>query len=156
MLKGFCASRAVTVAVGAATPEAQHLLKVTEDVLDAAIHQIGTGVRWSNVATLIQSTVESNGYNVVREYVGHGIGRQLIEEPRVPNYPLRQLPGEGLFLKPGMTFTVEPMIICGRREIQLAENGCTVLTCDGSLSAHARHTVAVTEEGVDVLTRDHQ
>ena len=152
-LGGYCASRAITVPVGLVDAEQQRLLRVTEETLALAVSQIVPGRAWSEVARQIQQHVESNGYNVVREFVGHGIGTVPLEDPKVPNF-VGPAPFRGDFiLRPGMTFTVEPMILSGRRDVALLEDGWTVVAEDGMPSAHVRHTVAVTTSGADVLTR---
>jgi methionyl aminopeptidase len=148
-LHGHCASRAVTIPVGSIAPDRQRLLKTAEDALALAVEQIRPGRPWSEVARLIQHSVEGSGYNVVREFVGHGIGRQALEDPMVPNV----VTGRGDFvLRPGITLTVEPMVLSGGRGITLLGDGWTVVAEDGMPSAHVRHTVAVSPEGADVLT----
>ncbi len=149
---GYCADLAVTVPVGTISPAAQKLLDVTRETLDLAIQNIKPGRRWSNIARLMQHHVESHGYSVVREFVGHGIGRDMHEEPKVPNFVTsEQLRGD-FELRPGMTLAVEPMVVAGRRDVRQLEDKWTVVTEDGRSAAHFEHTIAVTREGVDVLT----
>ncbi len=151
-LDGYCADLAVTVPVGKITPAAQKLLDVTSATLDLAIAQMKPGRKWSNIARLMQHHVESHGYSVVREFVGHGIGRDMHEDPKVPNFvTFEQLRGD-FELRPGMTLAVEPMVVAGRREVRQLSDNWTVVTDDGRSAAHFEHTVAVTREGVEILT----
>lgn len=149
---GYCADTATTVAVGSIPPPIQKLLDVTADTLSIAVKQIKPGKKWSDIARLMQYNVESHGFNVVREFVGHGVGRSMHEDPKVPNFvTAEQLRGD-FKLRPGMTFAVEPMVVMGRREVRQLPDGWTIVTEDGSPAAHFEHTVAVTETGADVLT----
>jgi methionyl aminopeptidase len=149
---GFCADNATTVPVGKVSPQVQKLLDVTADTLAIAIKQIKPGKKWSDIARLMQYNVESHGFNVVREFVGHGVGRSMHEDPKVPNFvTAEQLRGD-FKLRPGMTFAVEPMVVLGRRDVRQLPDGWTIVTEDGSPAAHFEHTVAVTELGADVLT----
>lgn len=151
-LEGFCADTAVTVGVGPISPALQKLLDVTKESLDLALTNMRPGRKWSDIARLIQHFVEKNGYNVVREFVGHGIGRGMHEDPKVPNFvTAEQLTGDFL-LRRGMTLAVEPMVVAGRRDVDLYRDGWTVFTVDRMPAAHFEHTVAVTDTGVDVLT----
>lgn len=151
-LNGYCADTCATVAVGQAPPLAQKLLDVTKETLAMAVENIRPGRRWSEVARVIQRHVEGNGFSVVREFVGHGIGRQMHEDPKVPNF----VTGEGLRgdfeLRPGMTLAVEPMVVAGKRDVKSLKDNWTMVTVDGKPACHFEHTVAVTEVGVDVLT----
>jgi len=151
-LGGFCCDTATTVAVGRISPLAQKLLDVTRQTLTLAIQNMKPGRKWSQVARLMQHYVESNGFSVVREFVGHGIGRSMHEDPKVPNFvTFEQLRGD-FELRPGMTLAVEPMVVAGKREVRLLEDQWTVVTEDRKPAAHYEHTVAITREGVDVLT----
>jgi len=151
-LDGYCADTATTVGVGEISPGLQRLLNVTSESLDLALTNMRPGRRWSDIARLIQHFVEKNGYNVVREFVGHGIGRGMHEDPKVPNFvTAEQLTGDFL-LRRGMTLAVEPMVVAGRRDVDLYRDGWTVFTVDRMPAAHFEHTVAVTDTGVDVLT----
>jgi len=149
---GYCADTATTAPVGKVDPKVQRLLDVTRDTLFLAINNIKPGRRWTDIARLMQYHVESNGFNVVREFVGHGIGRSMHEDPKVANFVTgEQLRGD-FKLKPGMTLAVEPMVVMGKRDVDLMEDQWTVVTKDGRPAAHFEHTIAVTEVGVDVLT----
>ncbi len=149
---GYCADTATTVPVGKVDPKVQRLLDVTRDTLFLAINNIKPDRRWTDIARLMQYHVESNGFNVVREFVGHGIGRTRHEDPKVANFVTgEQLRGD-FKLKPGMTLAVEPMVVMGRRDVDLMEDQWTVVTKDGKPAAHFEHTICVTEVGVDVLT----
>ena len=151
-LNGYCCDTASTVPVGEISPQAKRLLDVTRETLVLAIQNIKPDKRWSDVARLMQYHVERNGFSVVREFVGHGIGRTMHEDPKVPNFvTAEQLRGD-FKLRPGMTLAVEPMVVAGRRDVQLLADQWTVVTEDGKPAAHFEHTVAVTEVGVDVLT----
>jgi methionyl aminopeptidase len=152
-LEGYCASRALTVPVGSVDAERARLLRVTEQTLAMAIDQMKPGEKWSEIARLIQQNVESNGYNVVREFVGHGIGKALIENPPAPNFYGSETVRRDFRLRPGMTLTVEPIVLSGSRDIYLLADGFTVVTRDSMPAAHVRHTVAITGTGVDVLTK---
>jgi methionyl aminopeptidase len=151
-LNGYCADTATTVGLGKVSPLAQKLMDVTKETLFLAIQNIKPGKKWSDVARLMQWNVERNGFNVVREFVGHGIGRSMHEEPKVPNFTNgEQLRGD-FKLRPGMTLAVEPMVVAGRREVRVLPDEWTMVTEDGRPAAHFEHTVAVTEVGADVLT----
>jgi methionyl aminopeptidase len=151
-LDGFCADTASTVPVGQIGALQQKLLDVTKQTLVLAIEHIKPGKRWSEIARLMQYNVERNGFSVVREFVGHGVGRSMHEDPKVPNFVTgEQLRGD-FRLKPGMTIAVEPMVVAGRRDVNVMPDQWTMVTEDGSPAAHYEHTVAVTEVGVDVLT----
>lgn len=148
--KGYYGDAAITVAVGVVSDEAKRLLKVTEAGLYDAIRQAGAGNRLGDVSSAVQERVESAGFSVVRDFVGHGIGRSLHEDPQIPNYGVR---GRGIELKPGMVLAIEPMVNEGSYEVQILPDGWTVVTRDGKLSAHFEHSVAVTENGPDILSR---
>jgi methionyl aminopeptidase len=148
--KGFHADSAWTFPVGTVSAEAAKLLEVTEASLLAAIEECRPGARIGDVGYAVEGIAVAGGFSVVREYVGHGVGRNLHEEPQVPNYGP---PGRRELLSPGMTLAIEPMVNVGGPETKLLDDGWTVVTLDGSLSAHFEHTVAITPEGHDVLTR---
>lgn len=151
-VNGYCADNATTVPVGKVQPEIQKLLDVTKQTLFLAIENMKPGRRWSEIARLMQHQVESAGFSVVREFVGHGIGRTMHEDPKVANFvTAEQLRGD-FKLRPGMTLAVEPMVVMGKRQVLMLEDGWTVVTKDGMPAAHFEHTVAVTEVGADVLT----
>ena len=146
---GFQGDAAVTIGVGEISPLALDLLKATEGVLAAGIAAARPGSRLGDISATMQSYAETRGYSVVREYSGHGIGREMHEEPQIPNFGL---PGTGLVLKKGMTFALEPMVNVGDWRIRLGDDHWTVLTADGSLSAHFEHTIAITDGEAEVLT----
>lgn len=148
--KGYYGDAAITVPVGAVSDEAKRLLKVTEAGLHDAILQVRAGNRLGDVSSAVQEQVESAGFSVVRDFVGHGIGRSLHEDPQIPNYGVR---GRGIELKAGMVLAIEPMVNEGSYEVQILPDGWTVVTKDGKLSAHFEHSVAVTENGPDILSR---
>lgn len=150
IVKGYYADCAFTLAIGEVPPAVQKLLDVTRESLELAIAQCWPGRRLSDVSHAVQQHVEANGFGVVRAFVGHGIGRQLHEEPQIPNFGE---PGRGPQLKPGMVLALEPMVTMGSWEVRILEDGWTAVTKDGSLAAHFEHTVAVTEDAPDVLTR---
>jgi methionyl aminopeptidase len=140
----------VTVVVGEApSAEAEKLVRVTEEALEAGIAQIRPGGRLSDISHAVQQVAEGAGFSVVREYVGHGIGRAMHEDPQIPNYGP---PGRGPELRPGLVLAVEPMVNLGGWETIALDDGWTVVTADGSLSAHFEHTIAVTDDGHEVLT----
>jgi methionyl aminopeptidase len=148
--EGFHGDSAVTVIVGdPRTAEADKLVRVTEEALEAGIAQIRPGGRLSDIGAAVEQVASGAGFEVVREYVGHGIGRNLHEDPQIPNYGR---PGRGPVLKPGLVVAVEPMVNVGGWETRVMPDGWTVVTEDGSLSAHFEHTIAVTEDGHEVLT----
>lgn len=149
VIDGYCGDSAITVPVGKVSKEAAELLQVTRESLDAAIAAVKPGGFLGDISSAVQSFVEARGMSVVRDFVGHGIGRHLHEEPPVPNYGKA---GTGVKLSPGLTIAIEPMVNLGGYEVKVRDNGWTVETADGSLSAHFEHTVAVTEKGCEVLT----
>ena len=152
ILNGYCADTATTVVVGRMPPRVQKLLDVTKQTLELAIQNIKPDKKWSDVARLIQWNVERHGFSVVREFVGHGVGRTMHEEPKVPNFVTpEQLRGD-FRLKIGTTIAVEPMVVMGRREVVLLEDKWTVVTEDRQPAAHFEHTIAVTESGCEILT----
>jgi methionyl aminopeptidase len=147
---GYHADSAVTVFVGEPpSDEAEKLVRVTEDALEAGISQIRAGKRLSDIGHAVQQVVEGAGFSVVREYVGHGIGRNLHEDPQIPNYGQ---PGRGPEIRPGLVVAVEPMVNMGDWPTRVLKDNWTVVTADGSLSAHFEHTIAVTGDGPEVLT----
>lgn len=149
-LAGYYGDSAVTVAVGAVPAKVSALLRVTQEALDKGIAQVKVGGRVSDIGHAIQAHVEAHGFSVVREFVGHGIGASLHEEPQIANYGE---PGRGPRLAEGMTLAIEPMVNMGRPAVKVLADGWTAVTKDGSLSAHFEHTVAVTKNGPQVLTR---
>ena len=147
---GFYGDAALTVAVGEVTPQARALMEVTEKSLYAGIEQCKAGHRLSDISHAVQSVVEGAGFAVIREFVGHGIGRSLHEDPQIPNFGP---PGRGPVLQPGMTLAIEPMTSAGSWKVKILQDGWTAITQDGSLAAHFEHTVALTENGVVILSR---
>lgn len=150
LLDGFYGDSALTVPVGEISVVAAKLLSVTEQSLERAISAVRVGARVSDLGYAVQHYVEANGYSVVREFVGHGIGTKLHEEPQIPNYGQ---PGQGPRLAEGMVLAIEPMVNVGSATVKILKDGWTAVTSDGNLSAHFEHTVAVTAEGAEVLTR---
>ncbi len=146
---GFIGDTARTVAVGGCGVLAQRLMDVTERALYEGIAQAVSGNRVVDISRAVQSYVESNGFSVVREFVGHGVGRSMHEEPQIPNFVEK---GSSPRLKPGMTLAIEPMVNAGKPEVQILKDGWTVVTKDGSLSAHFEHTVLITEKEPEILT----
>jgi methionyl aminopeptidase len=152
-LNGYCGDAARSVAVGPVSADAKRLLHVTEQALELAIREIRPQRMWSEIAAQIQQLVESAGMSVIREFVGHGIGRDMHEEPKVPNYHDRAQRRHDFRLEPGMTLAVEPMVALGGAGVQYADaDAWAIVTKDGRFAAHFEHTLAVTEGGVSVLT----
>ncbi|MFH1169370.1 MAG: type I methionyl aminopeptidase [Chloroflexota bacterium] len=150
IFNGFQADAAVTVALGKASAAARKLIAATKGALEAGIAKARPGERLGDVSAAIQGYAESRGYSVVREYTGHGIGREMHEEPQIPNFGT---PGTGPVLKKGMTLALEPMLNAGDWRTRVGEDNWLVLTADGSLSAHFEHTVAITDDEPEVLTK---
>jgi len=148
-LNGYFGDSAVTVAVGKVDDRTVELLAVTRESLEQAIAQVRVGHRLSDIGHAVQAHVEAHGFSVVREFVGHGIGEELHEDPQVPNYGQ---PGRGPKLAEGMVIAIEPMVAMGRPDVRILPDGWTAVTRDGSLAAHFEHTVAVTADGPLVLT----
>ncbi len=147
--KGYVGDSAFTMGIGEISPEAQRLLEVTERALYIGIEQMHPGNRVGDVSAAIQRYVESHGYHVTREYTGHGVGREMHEGPSVPNYGT---PGRGVMLRVGMVIALEPMVLIGTPKTRVLPDKWTVVSADGSLTAHFEHTVAITEDGPDILT----
>ncbi|MGB9685265.1 MAG: type I methionyl aminopeptidase [Rectinema subterraneum] len=149
-LDGFFSDAAITLPVGKITPEAQKLLDVTKECLDLAIAQIKPHARISDISRAVFSHATKNGFKVVRQYCGHGVGLEIHEDPQIPNYVSA---GPNPRIMPGMVLAVEPMINVGTSDVRVLDDDWTVVTMDGSLSAHFEHTVLVTDSGCEVLTR---
>lgn len=147
---GFYGDAAITVPVGKVSDEAHRLMEVTEQSLYLGIEKARVGNRLGDISFVIQDHVEANGFSVVRDFVGHGIGKNLHEDPQVPNYGFR---GRGVELRTGMVLAIEPMVNAGVYQVQVLKDGWTVITADGKLSAHFEHSVAVTENGPVILSR---
>ncbi len=148
--KGFYGDAAVSFPVGSVNAQSKKLLSVTEKALEAGMNKSIAGNNLSDISSAIQECVESEGFSVVRNFVGHGIGRELHEEPQIPNFGR---PGEGPKLVPGMTLAIEPMVNAGSWEVIILNDGWTAVTKDKSLSAHFEHTVAITKNGISILTK---
>jgi methionyl aminopeptidase len=151
IVDGYYADAAITLPVGEVPPEVQRLLDVTRESLDLAIAESRPGSRLGDISGAVQRHVEAAGFGVVRAFVGHGIGRELHEDPQIPNFGE---PGKGPVLRPGMVLAIEPMVTMGHWGVRVLPDHWTAVTEDGSLAAHFEHTVAVTESGPDVLTRE--
>jgi methionyl aminopeptidase len=149
-LEGFVGDTATTVPVGRVSQENLDLIQITRECLDLAIEQCWPGKRLGDLGWAVQQHAESHGYSVVRDYVGHGIGRRMHEDPQIPNYGK---PGQGPKIKAGYVFAIEPMINLGTHHTKVLGDGWTVVTLDGRASAHSEHTVAITEAGPEVLTK---
>jgi methionyl aminopeptidase len=149
IIDGYFGDSAVTVPVGHVSAKARLLLQTTKEALDLAIHKVRVGKHLGDLGSAVQQHAESHGMSVVRKYVGHGIGQRMHEPPEVPNFGV---PLKGLQLKAGMVLAIEPMVNLGTWETLELDDGWTVVTADGKLSAHFEHTVAVTEDGPEVLT----
>jgi methionyl aminopeptidase len=150
IVEGWHGDAAFTAGVGTIAPEAAALIEATEKSLQAGIEAMQPGGRLSDIGAAVQATAEGAGFSVVREYTGHGIGLAMHEPPDVPNWGK---PGKGRRLGPGQTYAVEPMLCAGRADTVLLDDGWTVRTADGSLAAHAEHTIAITDDGPEILTR---
>jgi methionyl aminopeptidase len=151
-LNGWCADSATTFPVGKVSADKQRLCEVTEHVLRIAIENIRPGRKWSIIAKMMQTYAEKAGMGVIRDYVGHGIGKSMHEEPKVPNFVSRELLRSDIELRPGMVLAVEPMCTLGSERVKQLDDGWTVVTTDRSAAAHCEHTLAVTETGCEVLT----
>lgn len=148
-LEGFVGDTATTIPVGDVSEELLDLIRVTDECLELAIEQCRAGKHLGDIGWAVQSHAERHGYAVVRDYVGHGIGRKMHEDPQIPNYGQ---PGKGSKIRNGYVFAVEPMINLGTHQTKVLKDGWTVVTLDGLPSAHCEHTIAVTEDGPEVLT----
>lgn len=150
IFRGFHGDAALTVGVGRISPQAEALLEATEGALKAGIASAHSGAHLSDISAAIQSFAEARGFSVVREYVGHGIGREMHEDPQIPNFGL---PGQGPVLQKGMTLALEPMVNAGGWRTKVAGDQWTVTTADGSLCAHFEHAIAITDGEPEILTR---
>lgn len=149
-IDGYCGDTAVTIAVGETTADRRRLMETTKKSLLAGIEKARPGNRLGDISHAVQSVVESEGFSVVRDFVGHGIGREMHEEPQVPNFGQA---GKGPKLKAGMVFAIEPMVNLGDYKVKVLDDGWTVVTEDGLPSAHFEHTVAILENGPEILTK---
>jgi methionyl aminopeptidase len=148
--QGYYGDAALTLGVGEVTPKARVLMEATEKALYAGIDQAKVGKRLTDISHAVQTVVEGAGFGVIREFVGHGIGRSLHEDPQIPNFGP---PGRGPLLQAGMTLAIEPMTSMGAWQVKILQDGWTAVTQDGSLAAHFEHPVAVTENGPLILSR---
>ena len=153
-LNGYCGDAAVTVPIGGISDGNRRLVEVTREVLGIAISMVRPGLRWSQIAAKMQDRAESAGFSVVRDFVGHGIGSRMHEDPKVPNFVSDELLADDILLTEGMVIAVEPMINAGGYAVRTLGNGWTVVTKDGKCSAHFEHTLAVVKGGCEVLTRE--
>ncbi len=152
LYKGFYGDAAITVPVGEVSEEAKRLIRVTEECLYKGIEQARSGQRLGDISAAVQKHVENAGFSVVRDFVGHGIGRALHEEPQIPNYGVEK---RGIELKSGMVLAIEPMVNQGGWRVRVMNDGWTVVTADGRLSAHFEHSIAITKNGPVILSRLH-
>jgi methionyl aminopeptidase len=148
--QGLYGDSAITLPVGSASEQAVRLMQVTEQSLYAAINQACDGNRLGDISAMVQETVEAAGYSVVRDFVGHGIGKNMHEDPQIPNFGKK---GRGIELKRGMILAIEPMVNAGKYKVKILSDGWTVITADGSLSAHFEHSVAITDNGPEILSK---
>jgi len=149
---GYCGDAAVTIVIGTASAPVRKLVRVTREVLDIAIRETRPGRYWSEVAAIMQTHAEQAGFGVVRDYVGHGIGRKMHEDPKLPNFVSNELLKNDLLLRKGMILAVEPMVNTGTHQVRVLADGWTVVTADDLTSAHFEHTLAVTDGCAEVLT----
>lgn len=149
---GWCADAARTFCVGTVAPEVRNLVAATKRCLEIAIERMAPGVAWSSIARSMQDYIRGRGFSVVEEFVGHGIGREMHEDPKAPNYVSAELRRRDILLKPGLVLAVEPMVNLGTKDVRVLPDGWTIVTADGKCSAHWEHTLAVVEGGVRVLT----
>jgi methionyl aminopeptidase len=151
-LNGYCRDAAFTVGIGHISNDRQKLLDVTKRLLDIAIEHMAPGIKWSTIAAMMEETATQAGFSVVKDYVGHGIGTEMHEDPKVPNFVSRELLRDDIVLKKGMILAVEPMVNMGKAGVRTLSDGWTVVTKDKKCSAHFEHTIAVVENGCEVLT----
>ncbi len=151
-LRGYCGDAAVTLEIGPVDAQRHLLVETTKECLDIAIRMGAPGVKWSKIAAAMQKCAEDRGFGVVRQFVGHGIGTEMWEDPKLPNFVSPQLLRNDIMLRKGMVLAVEPMVNMGAAEVRILEDGWTVVTKDGKPSAHFEHMLAITDDGVDVLT----
>jgi methionyl aminopeptidase len=148
--QGLYGDSAITLPVGRVSEQATRLMQVTEQSLYSAIHQACDGNRLGDISAAVQETVEAAGYSVVRDFVGHGIGKNMHEDPQIPNFGKK---GRGIELERGMILAIEPMVNAGKYKVKILSDGWTVITVDGSLSAHFEHSVAITDNGPEILSK---
>ena len=148
--QGLYGDAAITLPVGKVGEQAANLMQVTEQSLYSAIKQVCAGNRLGDISAAVQETVEAAGYSIVRDFVGHGVGKSLHEDPQIPNFGKK---GRGIELKKGMILAIEPMVNAGQYKVKILSDGWTVITADGSLSAHFEHSVAITDNGPEILSK---
>ncbi len=148
--QGLYGDAAITLPVGKIDEQAANLMQVTEQSLYSAINQVCAGNRLGDISAAVQETVEAAGYSIVRDFVGHGVGKSLHEDPQIPNFGKK---GRGIELKKGMILAIEPMVNAGKYKVKILLDGWTVITADGSLSAHFEHSVAITDNGPEILSK---
>jgi len=151
-LNGYCGDAAFTMGIGSVSAENQKLMDVTKQLLDIAVEKSAPGIKWSEVAGHMEDFAKSNGFSVVEDFVGHGIGTEMHEDPKVPNFVNRELLRNDILLREGMILAVEPMVNVGKKAVKLLKDGWTVVTRDGKCSAHFEHTIAIVKSGCEVLT----
>ena len=151
-LNGYCGDSAITIPIGEISREKRRLMDLTKSLLDIAIEKAAPNVKWSQIAAVMQEKAESAGFSVVRDFVGHGIGTNMHEDPKVPNFVSRELLANDIVLTEGMVIAVEPMVNAGSSAVRTLRNGWTVVTKDKKCSAHFEHTIAIVENGCEVLT----
>ena len=151
-LNGWCADAAATLAIGQVAPDVRRLLNVTEETLAIAIREMGRQRKWSQIAAIVEDYVHSHGYTLVEKFVGHGIGREMHEEPQVPNFVSKTLLKNDFWIEPGLVVAIEPMVNVGTKDVRVLGDQWTVETKDRRLSAHVEHTVAITAAGPQILT----
>jgi len=151
-LAGYCGDAAITICIGEIPQHKRRLVEVTRRALEIAIEKASAGTKWSTIAAQMQNFVESAGFSIVKEFVGHGIGTRMHEEPKVPNFVSEELLANDIVLTEGMVLAVEPMVNAGTADVQTLKDGWTVVTKDGKCSAHFEHTIAITKNGCEVLT----
>ncbi|MBN1125694.1 MAG: type I methionyl aminopeptidase [Sedimentisphaerales bacterium] len=151
-LAGYCGDAAITVGIGKIAPDRQKLMDITRRLLDIAVDMIAPGIQWSQIAGAMEACAEEAGFSVVKDFVGHGIGTEMHEDPKLPNYVSRELLRNDILLKEGMILAVEPMVNSGSSVVQTLRDGWTVITKDRKCSAHFEHTIAVVNSGSEVLT----
>jgi methionyl aminopeptidase len=152
-LKGYCGDAAITVMIGNVSPEVEKLVCNTREILEIAVNESKPGRCWSEVADKMQKHAEKAGFGVVRDYVGHGIGRKMHEDPKIPNFVSEELLQNDFILRKGMILAVEPMVNMGTYRVKVLSDGWTVVTADHKPSAHFEHTLAITDNGAEVLTK---
>lgn len=151
-INGWCGDAAITLPIGKVRPEVEKLLTVTQQTLDLAIRALGRCRLWSEVAGLMEQFVKSQKFSVIEKFVGHGIGKDMHEDPQVPNFVSKALRKDDIKLEPGLVLAIEPMVAMGHKHVNVLSDGWTVVTKDGRLAAHFEHTVALTPDGPRILT----